>query len=150
MTVARRRLYITLVNGVMRGGLCVRRLARPNCHTLTLSFLQVDGVQPHPRPPPHAPTAFFTQSFCKNSVQYQRLLVQYQLYREPPIFKPIDRRQGRERLESLCLSSCEQDSGIGSHGATWAPPTFPLSRSGSDSHLIYPPHTPSHAGHKYR
>jgi len=42
-------------------------------------------------------------------------------------------------LESLCLSSCEQDSGIGSHGATWAPPTFPLSRSGSDSHLIYPP-----------
>jgi hypothetical protein len=24
-------------------------------------------------------------------------------------------------LESLCLSSCEQDSGIGSHGATWAP-----------------------------
>lgn len=77
--------------------------------------------EPHPRPPPHAPTAFFTQSFCKNSVQYQRLLVQYQLYREPPIFKPIDRRQGRERLESLCLSSCEQDSGIGSHGATWAP-----------------------------
>jgi hypothetical protein len=44
------------------------------------------------------------------------------LTREPPIFKLIDRRQGREeRLESLCLSSCEQDSGIGSHGATWAP-----------------------------
>jgi hypothetical protein len=44
------------------------------------------------------------------------------LTREPPIFKQIDRRQGREeRLESLCLSSCEQDSGIGSHGATWAP-----------------------------
>ena len=49
-------------------------------------------------------------------------MVQYQLYREPPIFKPIDRRQGRERLESFVFeSSCEQDSGIGSHGATWAP-----------------------------
>ena len=95
-----RRLYITLVNGVMRGGLYVCRLARPNCNTLTLSFYILTESEPHPRPPPHAPTAFFTQSFCKNSVQYQRLLVQYQLYREPPIFKPIDRRQGRERLES--------------------------------------------------
>ena len=45
-----RRLYITLVNGVMRGGLCVCRLARPNCHTLTLSFLQVDGVRTSPTP----------------------------------------------------------------------------------------------------
>ena len=57
------RLYITLVNGVMRGGLCVRRLARPNCHTLTLSFLQLDGVRTSPTPAPSRPHCILHAKF---------------------------------------------------------------------------------------
>ena len=56
-------LYITLVNGVMRGGLCVCRLARPNCHTLTLSFLQVDGVRTSPTPASSRPHCILHAKF---------------------------------------------------------------------------------------
>ena len=44
-------------------------------HVAVVLFYRLTESEPHPRPPPHAPTAFFTQSFCKNSVQYQRLNV---------------------------------------------------------------------------
>jgi hypothetical protein len=43
----------------------MRGLNRPNCHSLMLSFFySLTQSEPHPRPPPHAPT-LFKQSFCE-------------------------------------------------------------------------------------
>ena len=53
----------TIGCGVMRGGICVRGLTRQNCHSLTLSFLQLDRVRTSPMPAPSRPHCILHAKF---------------------------------------------------------------------------------------